>query len=258
MKRISIKGFALVEVLVVIAVLVAIGGVGLLVFSRLNVQKATPQEVAKDAVLSENLAKAKQTLGEKVTADKTIPQALGELAEVSYSRKDNQKAELCATFVTVNTGTDQSAPSFIHKLLGKKASVPNSHEIYRDNVDFTRHAKGRNCYTIDYAPINVAYDKKYASDKKNHKVCDSLRQYHSKYTGQTIRGFVIGGPFTASASDNNTHLVFAQDADAYEATCTKIPLSALKVGDKVELYVEDGPVNGSERTYFVKAVKKEF
>jgi type II secretory pathway pseudopilin PulG len=257
MKKINANGFALTEVLVVLVVLIIVIGVGVLVFSRINAANGSTVERANDTEISESLKKTKQALSEFVTTNKTIPTTVDELSGVSYGRIDNQQAELCATFLTTQLGASVT-PSFWDKLTGKASIVESTHEVYRDNVDFSRHAKGRNCYRINYAPINEAYDKKYEAQKKTHKVCDSYRQYHSKFTGQTIKGFFIGGSFTANPGAGGDRLVLAQDADAYDAACKKIPVSELKVGDKAELFVEDGPVNGSERTYFVKAIKKEF
>lgn len=256
MKKLSTKGFAALEVFVVLVVLVIIIGVGLLVFSRMSAESVTPQDQAKDAALTEDLRKARQSLADFVTTNKTIPTSIPGVAEVSYSRVDNQTAELCATFLTAQAGADISV-SFWDKLTGKDPKIENKHKAYRDQVNFDKHAQGRNCYQISYAPINDAYDAKYESQKKNHKVCDQVRQYHSKFTGQTIKGFFIGGSFTANPGAGGDRLVLAQDADAYDSACKKIPVSELKVGDKVEIFVEDGPVNGGERTFFVKAIKKD-
>lgn len=256
MKKLNSNGFALLEVIVITIVLAAFVGIGLLTYSRISAASGSVEQKAKDAIVIENLKIAQQSLAEFVTANKTIPSKLDVAEDVNYRRIDNQQAELCGTLLTANPGGDTTL-SFWDKLSGKASNIEGTHIGYRDDVDFSRHAKGRNCYQINYAPINEAYDKKYESEKKNHKVCDSLRQYHGKFTGQTIKGFFIGGSFTTNPGTAGGRAVLAQDVDAYDSSCKKIPVSDLKVGDKVEMYIEDGPINGSERTYFVKAIKKD-
>ena len=257
MKKLNNKGFALTEVIIAIVLLALISGAGAFTYFRINSTGST-EELTKDKVIAENLEKARQELSDFVTENNTIPTAIDNISEVSYNRLDNQSAELCATFLSAKAGTNTSF-SFWDIITGKASRIDNTHKVYRDDVDFGKHAKGRNCYQINYAPINEAYRETYRDQKKNHMVCDSFRQYDGKFTGQTIEGFFIGGTFTATpASSDDQRLVLAQDADAFDSSCKKIPISELKVGDKVELFIEDGPVNGPERTYFVKAIKKEF
>ena len=91
------------------------------------------------------------------------------------------------------------------------------------------------------------------NDDKNWKVCDSFRQYEGRYTGQTIKGFHIGGSITTDPGNGDSNLVLADDVDVYDKSCTKIPVSDLGVGNKVELYIESFD---HTKAQFVKAIKK--
>lgn len=246
------SGFAVTEVLVVVLVLILIVGISFFVFSRASSQ----DDISADAETSENLEKVRQKLSVFVTANKAIPVELEEEYGVTYSRKDNQTAELCASFRTVRDGEDDNTISPVDIYKGYFGVATNSVDVYRDDVDFYGHTKGRNCYVINYAPINVAYEEQYKNDSKNHQFCDAYRQYDGKFTSQTIQGFVIGGPFTSNPGTAGGRAVLGRDVDAYDEACVKIPISDLGVGDKVEFGFEKGPVNDGEITYFVKAIKK--
>lgn len=243
------KGFTIVEALIVFIILT----VTLLVVLTAFGQISSRDKIAKDAGKTEILDKAKKEIGERVSVDKTIPDSVTTENEISYVRKDNQTAELCATFVLPRNGTTDTGANPID-VFKSYFSVKNTvHQIYRDNVDFAKHSAGRNCYVISYAPINVAYEDQYKGDDKNWSVCDSYRQYESRYTGQTIKGFTVGGPITTNPGGNGANIVLADDVDAYDESCTKIPVSDLDVGDKVELYIE---TFDHTQTQFVKAIKK--
>lgn len=252
--RINNKGFTAIEVIIVILI------VGLLItlctysFGRISTQKA----VSDDAVTSENLEKTRSKLVKAVTEGKAIPKDMVTEHAISYRRVDNQKAELCASFAAPRSGKNDSFLSPVDLYKKYFGSTSTTHEVYRDNLDFFKHGTGRNCYTINYAPINVAYEDKYKGDDKNWAYCDAYRQYDGKFTGQTIKGFVIGGPFTTNPGTAGGRAVLGADVDAYDENCVKIPISDLKVGDKVEFAVEKGPTNGGETVYFVKVIQKTF
>ena len=246
------KGFTVVEAVIIVVVLVLLVTVGAYAFVRISSQSS----VANDSTTSENLAKTRSNLVTFVTEGKAIPKDMVTEEAISYRRIDNQTAELCASFAAPRSSkTDSffSPADFFKKYFG---SASHAHKIYRDNVDFYKHGSGRNCYEIDYAPINVAYEDKYKGDDKNWQYCDAYRQYEGRFTGQTIKGFVIGGPFTTNPGTAGGRAVLGADVDAYDENCVKIPISDLKVGDKVEFGIEDGPTRGGETVYFVKAIKK--
>lgn len=246
------KGFTIVEVLIVIVVVILLLLVGGYVFSRASAQKS----ISNDAVTSENLEKTRSKLVTFVSEGKAIPQDMTTEEAVSYRRVDNQTAELCASFGAPRSGKDDSffSPAdFVNKYFG---GASHQYDIYRDDVDFYRHGSGRNCYSINYTPINVAYEDAYKGDDKNWQYCDAYRQYEGRFTGQTIKGFIIGGSFTTNPGTAGGRAVLAADVDAYDENCVKIPISELKVGDKVEFAIENGPTNGGETVYFVKAIKK--
>lgn len=243
------KGFTIVEALVVFVVLAVTVLVALTAFGQIS----SKDKIAKDAEKTESLNKAKQELGERVSVDKTIPESVTTENEISYARKDNQTAELCATFELPRSGSSDSGANPIDVFKSYFSVRDTVHQVYRDDVDFAQHSAGRNCYVISYAPINVAYEDRYKGDDKNWAVCDSYRQYESRYTGQTVKGFTIGGPITTNPGGNGASIVLAGDVDAYDENCTKIPVSDLEVGDKVELYIE---TFDHTQTQFVKAIKK--
>lgn len=242
------KGFTVVEAVIVVLIVGLIIVIGGYAFGRISNQRS----VADDAVTSENLEKTRTRLATFVTASKTIPKDLKTEKAISYRRIDNQTAELCGSFAAPRSGqgdTSFSPADFFRKYFDATSST---HSVYRDDVDFYNHSTGRNCYEISYAPINVAYEDRFRGDDKNWKVCDSLRQYEGRYTGQTIGGFVMGGPLTVGASDGR-NIVMADDVDAFDENCVKIPVSDLKVGDKAEIYIETFDHTSTE---FVKAIKK--
>ena len=229
-------------------------GIGIFAFGRIS----AGSKVNADSTTVENLEKARLQLAAAVTESKTIPDSVTTTEGVSYERKDNQTAELCASFGVPRGGKNDNFVSPVDAFNMLFSAKTTTSKVYRDDVDFAKHSKGRNCFEISYAPINDAYQEQYRNTKKNWTVCDSLRQYVAKFTGQTIKGFTIGGPLTTSPGMGGGNGVLGQDVDAYDATCKKIPVSSLKVGDKVEIYFEDGPKNGGEQVYFVKALKKEY
>jgi type II secretory pathway pseudopilin PulG len=247
------KGFGAVEVIIVLFVLLLVGVVGLFAYGRISARG----KVAQDAETVENLEAARKLLSAAVTESKTIPDSLQTASGVSYQRKDNQTAQLCANFGAPRAASSDNfvSPTDVYRMFFNAKS--STYNVYRDNVDFAAHTNGRNCYVINYAPINDAYQEKYRGQKGAWSVCDAYRTYHARFTGQTIKGFVIGGPLTTSPGTAGGRAVLAQDIDAYDATCKKIPVSNLKVGDKVQMYIEDGPTSGGEKVYFVKAIKKE-
>lgn len=248
------KGFTVVEVIIVVFVLFLTLGIGLFAFGRISASG----KADTDAKVAESLEKARKQLATAVTESKTIPDSVTTVEGVSYSRKDNQTAELCASFAVPRSGKYDNfvSPVDSFKMLfsAKKTTI----KAYRDDVDFAKHSKGRNCFEVSYAPINDAYQEQYRNTKKSWTVCDSLRQYTARFTGQTIKGFTIGGPITTNPGMGGGNGILGQDVDAYDTTCKKIPVSALKVGDRVEIYFEDGPKNGGNQVYFVKALKKEY
>jgi len=251
----SRKGFTVIEASILIVVSILIVLLAVAVYGQIS----SKAKIANDAVKSESLTKAKKELGARVSADRTIPDSVATDDGVSYARKDNQKAELCATFQLPRGGASDTGADIADVLMSYFSLTDTVHQIYRDNVDFAQHSAGRNCYVIDYAPINVAYEEKYHNDQRDGSVCDIYREYDGgRFTGQTIKGFFIGGSFTTNPGTAGGHAVLALDADAFDSTCKKIPLSALKVGDRVEMYIELGPKSGDDQTYFVKAIKKEF
>lgn len=248
----SRNGFTIVEIVLVIFVIGLLVMVGTYVFGRTSSQKA----MTEDAMVSEQLTKAHDELSRYVTEHKAIPTQLTTEGTLTYRWADNQTAELCATFAVPRSGRADSwmSPGDIYtKYFG---STSHTIKVYRDAVDFYDHKLGRNCYLIGYAPINVAYEDRYKGDDKNWQYCDAHRQYHGRFTGQTIRGFVIGGSFTTSPGTSGGRAVLASDVDAYDEACVKIPVSALKVGDRVEFGFEQGPTSNGETVYFVKAIKK--
>ena len=250
--RLNQKGFTVVEAVIIIVAIGLLITVGGYVFGRISAQKSG----ANDAITSENLAKTRSRLVTSVTEGKAIPKDMVTEEAISYRRIDNQTAELCASFALPRSNKADSffSPAdFFKKYFGGSSQT---HKIYRDNVDFYKHSSGRNCYEINYAPINVAYEDKYKGDDKNWQYCDAYRQYEGRFTGQTIKGFVIGGPFTTNPGTAGGRAVLGGDVDAYDENCVKIPISHLKVGDKVEFGFEEGPTRGGETVYFVKAIKK--
>lgn len=249
MKKLNSHGFTIVEGLIVLLVILVMATVSLLAFGQIT----SKDKQSKDAVTTENLDKDRQELSKYVTESKTIPTYLDTEQDVSYTRKDNQTAELCASFELPRSGSEDKGTTPIDVFKAYFLSGDEVHMVYRDNVDFAKHSAGRNCYEISYTPINAAYEDRFKGDKKNWQVCDSLRQYVSRYTGQTIKGFTIGGPITTNPGGSGANIVLADDVDAYDETCTKIPVSNLDVGDKVELYIE---TFDHTQTQFVKAIKK--
>lgn len=241
-------GFTVVEGLILTVVLLTIGLVGLIVFGQVN----SKEKQAEDATRTEFLTRAKQELNNEVKENKTIPTQLEYTNGINYSRKDNQTAELCASFKLPRNGSSDNNVSPIDVFKSYFMSGNSTQNIYRDNVDFAKHSAGRTCYLINYAPINSAYEERFKGDKKDWHVCDSLRQYDSRYIEQTIKGFKIGGPITVDASDGRS-IVLAEDIDAFDEACVKIPINKLNVGDKVELYIE---TYEHTDTQFVKAIKK--
>jgi hypothetical protein len=248
------SGFAIAEALLVLLVIVAIAAVGTFVAGQVG----SKGKQTRDDLVVETLEKAKKEIGDKLGSDHALPDFKSYDYEVFYIARTNQKAEICATFsLPRNNKTDKLlSPVDLYRAY-TKPSAASEHFVYRDDVDFAKHNVGRNCFVIDYAPINVAYEKQFEGKSYTWKVCDQLRGYSSRFTGQTIKGFFIGGSFTTNPGTAGGRAVLAQDADAYNDICQKIPISALKVGDVVEMYVEEGPKNGNEQTYFVKAIKKE-
>lgn len=246
--KLNTKGFTVIEsflVLLVLSLVVLIGGYA---YSRISSQS----QVAQDAITSENLEKTRTDLSSFVTKSKTIPKDMETEDAISYKRIDNQTAELCGSFAVPRSNQNDSSFSpadFFKKYFG---AASKTHYIYRDDVDFYNHSTGRNCYKINYTPINTAYEDRFKGDDKNWQVCDSYRQYEGKYEGQTIQGFTIGGPITVGASDGK-NIVLAQDIDAYDENCVKIPVSDLQAGDKVQLFIE---TFNHTNTEFVKAIKK--
>lgn len=211
-------------------------------------------QVANDAALAEKMTNAKKELGERVSVDKTIPDSVAQQNGVSYTRVDNQTAEICATFSLPRSGENDTFISPMDLIRGYLGAQATKHSVYRDNVTFTKHNAGRNCYAINYAPINVGYE-----GNGSGNVCDLKRPLnYRRYTGQKIKGFIIGGPLTTNPGGTDVQFVMARDVDAFDSSCKKIPVSALKVGDSVELYPEPGPNDGKNQIQFVKAIKKEY
>lgn len=249
------NGFAVVDTLSLLLIAIVLTFLIFTIWAQLGAR----QKASNDTIRAQSLTKARMELAEYATKQKTIPDSVQIENGITYLRKDNQKAELCATFeVPRNGANDRKTNAFEALQSVLSAQDSKIYDIYRDNADFDKHVAGRNCYVINYAPINEAYDEKYKGKKYNWNICDAYRGYASRFTGQTIKGFFIGGSFTTSPGTAGGRAVLAQDADAYDSSCRKIPISELKVGDKVEMYIEDGPKNGNEMTYFVKAIKKEF
>lgn len=249
MRKLNSNGFTVVEGLIVFIILVLVGVVGLIAYGQIS----SKDKLTKDSVTSEHLDKAKSQLAHYVTENKTIPASINVQNDVTFSQKDNQTAELCASFTLPRGGVNDGGVNPVEVLQGYFFSKDKTHNVYRDNVDFYQHSAGRNCYEISYAPINTAYEDKYKNDDKNWKVCDSFRQYEGRYTGQTIKGFHIGGSITTDPGNGDSNLVLADDVDAYDKSCTKIPVSDLGVGNKVELYIESFD---HTKAQFVKAIKK--
>ena len=248
----SQKGFGFVGISIVIVGVSLFLSIALYGFGRVSVQN----DISTDAETSENMEAVRQRLSEFVTASKTIPISLKEEYGVTYARKDNQTAEMCATFgVSRGSKNDNfiSPADIYNKYFGSGSETIYA---YRDNVDFYSHKAGRTCYQISYDPINVAYEEQFRGDDKNWQYCDALRQYYGRFTGQTIQGFVIGGSFTTNPGTAGGRAILARDVDAYDESCVKIPVSDLKVGDKVEFGMEEGPINNGEKIYYVKAIKK--
>ena len=69
-------------------------GIGIFAFGRIS----AGSKVNADSTTVENLEKARLQLAAAVTESKTIPDSVTTTEGVSYERKDNQTAELCASF----------------------------------------------------------------------------------------------------------------------------------------------------------------
>lgn len=94
------------------------------------------------------------------------------------------------------------------------------------------------------------------ADEDKGGLCGTGKTYHGQSMGQTIKEFSVGGSFATTPGTVSGHHELSSEAVAFDVNCKSIPLSEIKIGDKVVLHIDVGPTSGHDTTYFVKAIQK--